>query len=154
MWRLGEASVSKPGEQLRDGVWITTALSEVSEGLKRKLDLVLEDTCQELPHGGDHETRKIIAAQLLEAAQAGHVTLGEPGDKLRARPSRKSEEWMANANPGSKQVVHGARISLSASLSLRPASAKRLRGVSDVRFATVVGGPSRASRITPLRSGA
>ena len=40
------------------------------------LDVVLEDTCRVLPHGGDHETRRMIARKLLNSARKGNVTLG------------------------------------------------------------------------------
>jgi hypothetical protein len=50
-----------------------------SDASKRRLDLVLEDACRDLPNGGDHESRKSVAARLLEAAQRGTTTLGELG---------------------------------------------------------------------------
>lgn len=43
------------------------------------MDVVLEETCRQLPHGGDHDSRKFIAERLIEAAQEGHSTLGELG---------------------------------------------------------------------------
>jgi hypothetical protein len=39
------------------------------------MDVVLEEACRNLPHGGDHETRKHIAQRLMQAAKKGHVTL-------------------------------------------------------------------------------
>ncbi|MBR0902639.1 hypothetical protein [Bradyrhizobium liaoningense] len=54
--------------------------SELSDKLKRRMDLVLEETFRdELPNGGDHETRKLVAARLLAAAVEGRTTLGELG---------------------------------------------------------------------------
>jgi hypothetical protein len=50
-----------------------------SDASKRRLDLVLEDACRDLPNGGDYEPRKSVAARLLEAAQRGTTTLGELG---------------------------------------------------------------------------
>jgi hypothetical protein len=41
------------------------------------IEVVLEDVCQKLPNGGDHETRKYIAQRLTEAAECGDTTLGE-----------------------------------------------------------------------------
>ncbi|TFW58167.1 hypothetical protein CT676_26545 [Bradyrhizobium sp. MOS001] len=41
------------------------------------MDVVLEQVCVELPNGGDHESRKYIAEQLIQAAEEGHCTLGE-----------------------------------------------------------------------------
>ena len=43
------------------------------------MDVVLEQTCRQLPHGGDHDSRRFIAERLIEAARAGHSTLGELG---------------------------------------------------------------------------
>jgi hypothetical protein len=37
------------------------------------MDVVLEEVCRNLPHRGDHETRKHIAQRLI--AKKGHVTL-------------------------------------------------------------------------------
>ena len=39
------------------------------------LDVVLEDACRALPHGGDHSFRKRIARKLLSAARHGQTTL-------------------------------------------------------------------------------
>jgi len=39
------------------------------------LDVVLEDACRQLPHGGDHSFRKRVARKLLSAARSGNTTL-------------------------------------------------------------------------------
>jgi hypothetical protein len=39
------------------------------------LDMVLEDVCRSLPHGGDHMTRKKVAEKLLSTARKGNVTI-------------------------------------------------------------------------------
>ena len=54
-------------------------MPELSERTKANMDVVLEETCRQLPHGGDHDSRRFIAERLIEAAQAGHSTLGELG---------------------------------------------------------------------------
>jgi hypothetical protein len=54
-------------------------MTELSEQTKANMDVVLEQTCRQLPHGGDHDSRKFIAERLIEAAQSGHSTLGELG---------------------------------------------------------------------------
>jgi hypothetical protein len=41
------------------------------------MDVVLDEICRELPNGGDHESRKFIAEQLMQAARDGKTTLGE-----------------------------------------------------------------------------
>jgi hypothetical protein len=52
------------------------------------MDVVLEEVCRVLPHGGDHESRKHIAKKLLQAAKNGNVTL----EKLRPVASRALAE--------------------------------------------------------------
>jgi hypothetical protein len=52
---------------------------KLSERTRANMDVVLEETCRQLPHGGDHDSRKFIAERLIEAAHAGHSTLGELG---------------------------------------------------------------------------
>ena len=52
-------------------------MTELSERTKANMDVVLEQMCDEPSHGGDHESRKYIAEQLIEAAKAGHHTLGD-----------------------------------------------------------------------------
>lgn len=54
-------------------------MTELSERTKANMDVVLEQTCRQLPNGGDHDSRKFIAERLIEAAAAGHTTLGELG---------------------------------------------------------------------------
>jgi len=39
------------------------------------MDVVLEDVCRCLPHGGDHESRKYVAKKLMQSAKKGNVTL-------------------------------------------------------------------------------
>lgn len=41
------------------------------------MDVVLEEVCQRLPHGGDHESRKYIAKKLMQSVKKGNVTLEE-----------------------------------------------------------------------------
>lgn len=41
----------------------------------RRTWTVLEQVRAELPHGGDHESRKYIAEQLIQPAEAGQSTL-------------------------------------------------------------------------------
>jgi len=54
-------------------------MTELSERTKANMDVVLEETCRQLPHVGDHDSRRFIAERLIEAAQSGHSTLGELG---------------------------------------------------------------------------
>jgi hypothetical protein len=39
------------------------------------LDMVLEDVCRTLPHGGDHMTRKKVAQKLMSSARKGNVSI-------------------------------------------------------------------------------
>jgi hypothetical protein len=52
-------------------------VDEFDERTKANMDVVLDEICAELPQGGDHESRKFIAEQLMQAARDGKVTLGE-----------------------------------------------------------------------------
>ncbi len=54
-------------------------MNDVPQSVLSKIDLVLEEACRELPHGGNHEERKRIAELLLAAARSGRSTLGELG---------------------------------------------------------------------------
>lgn len=49
----------------------------LSDKTKFTMEVVLEETCRHLPKGGDHQTRKLIAEQLLQAAEAGQTNLSE-----------------------------------------------------------------------------
>jgi hypothetical protein len=52
-------------------------MEEFDERTKANMDVVLDAICTELPHGGDHESRKFIAQQLMQAARGGKTTLAE-----------------------------------------------------------------------------
>lgn len=54
--------------------WI---VMEFDERLQANIEVVLDEICRELPHGGDHESRKFIAEQLMQAARGGKTTLSE-----------------------------------------------------------------------------
>ena len=47
----------------------------VDDRTTANLDVVLEEACRGLKHGGDHETRKKIARKLIHAARKGNTTL-------------------------------------------------------------------------------
>jgi hypothetical protein len=50
-------------------------MAKIDERTTANMDVVLEEVCRDLPHGGDHERRKHIAQKLLQAAKKGNVTL-------------------------------------------------------------------------------
>ena len=52
-------------------------MSEFDERVQANMDVVLEEICADLPNGGDHESRKFIAEQLVHCAKSGKTTLGE-----------------------------------------------------------------------------
>lgn len=54
-------------------------MTELSERAKANMEVVLEETCRQLPNGGDHQSRRFVAERLIQAAKTGHVTLGELG---------------------------------------------------------------------------
>ena len=52
-------------------------MSDFDDRTQANMDVVLDEVCAELPSGGDHESRKFVAEQLIQAARAGKTTLGE-----------------------------------------------------------------------------
>jgi hypothetical protein len=52
-------------------------VDEFDERTRANMDVVLDEICAELPHGGDHASRKFIAEQLMQAARDGKITLGD-----------------------------------------------------------------------------
>jgi hypothetical protein len=50
-------------------------MRRLDERTKARMDVALEDTCREFPHGGDHELRKSVAQKLLLSARKGNTTL-------------------------------------------------------------------------------
>jgi hypothetical protein len=50
-------------------------MTKVHERITANMDVVLEEVCRVLPHGGDHETRKHIAKKLIQGAKKGNTTL-------------------------------------------------------------------------------
>ena len=52
-------------------------MADFAERTQANMDVVLEEVCAELPNGGDHESRKFIAEELINAARSGKITLGE-----------------------------------------------------------------------------
>ncbi|MEY9418052.1 hypothetical protein ABIF69_004494 [Bradyrhizobium japonicum] len=51
-------------------------MTGLDDRTKANLDVVLEEVCRPLPHGGDHELRKAIAEKLLASAIEGNRTIG------------------------------------------------------------------------------
>jgi hypothetical protein len=50
-------------------------MTKIDERTAANMDVVLEEVCNDLPHGGDHESRKHIAQSLMQSAKKGNVTL-------------------------------------------------------------------------------
>ncbi len=46
-------------------------MDEFDERTRSHIEMVLEEVCDRLPHGGDHETRKHVAERLIDAARSG-----------------------------------------------------------------------------------
>ena len=59
-------------------------MTKIDDRTVANMDVVLEEVCRGLPHGGDHERRKHIAQKLMQSAKKGNVTL----DGLRNVASR------------------------------------------------------------------
>jgi hypothetical protein len=52
-------------------------MTKTDERTQANMDVVLEEVCRDLPHGGDHESRKHVAQRLMQSAEKGNVTLEE-----------------------------------------------------------------------------
>lgn len=52
-------------------------MKQIDQRTAANMDVALEEVCGALPHGGDHETRKHIAKELIRSARRGSTTLGE-----------------------------------------------------------------------------
>jgi hypothetical protein len=63
-------------------------MSKIDERTAANMDVILEQVCRELPHGGDHQSRKHIAQKLLQGVKKGNVPL----DGLRNVASRALSE--------------------------------------------------------------
>jgi hypothetical protein len=63
-------------------------MTKVDERTSANMDVVLEETCRDLPNGGDHESRKYVAKKLMHSVKKGNVTL----EGLRSVASRAFSE--------------------------------------------------------------
>jgi len=52
-------------------------MDEFDDRTRANMDVVLEEICREMPHGGDHESRRFIAERLIESAREGRTSLTE-----------------------------------------------------------------------------
>jgi len=52
-------------------------MSELDERTQNRLEFILDEVCATLPRGGDHESRKFVAGQLVLCARSGKATLEE-----------------------------------------------------------------------------
>jgi hypothetical protein len=50
-------------------------MTGIDERTAANMDVVLEEVCRDLPHGGDHESRKHVAQRLMQSVKKGNVTL-------------------------------------------------------------------------------
>jgi hypothetical protein len=66
-------------------------MTKIGERTAANVDVVLEEACQGLAHGGDHETRKYVAKKLMQSAKKGTVTL----EGLRPVASRALSELLS-----------------------------------------------------------
>jgi hypothetical protein len=50
-------------------------MKQLDKRTMANLDVVLEEACRDLPHGGDHALRKAVAQKLINSARKGNTTL-------------------------------------------------------------------------------
>jgi hypothetical protein len=63
-------------------------MSKIEQRTAANMDVVLEEICRSLPHGGNHKSRKYVAKRLMQSVKNGNVTL----DGLRPVASRAFSE--------------------------------------------------------------
>jgi hypothetical protein len=63
-------------------------MTRIDERTAANMDVVLEEICSNLPHGGDHESRKYVAKKLMQSVKKGNITL----EGLRSVASRALSE--------------------------------------------------------------
>jgi hypothetical protein len=52
-------------------------MDEFDDRIRANMDVVLEEICREMTHGGDHDSRRFIAERLIESAREGRTSLSE-----------------------------------------------------------------------------
>ena len=52
-------------------------MDDFDDRTRANMDVVLEEICREMKHGGDHESRKFIAERLMESARGGRSSLAD-----------------------------------------------------------------------------
>jgi hypothetical protein len=52
-------------------------MDEFDDRTRANMDVALEEVCQEMTHGCDHENRRFIAQRLIECAREGRTSLAE-----------------------------------------------------------------------------
>jgi hypothetical protein len=66
----------------------------VDERTTANMGVALEEVFGDVPHGGDHESRKHVAKKLIQSAKKGNVTLdglrAVARDALQQLPPRRS----------------------------------------------------------------
>ena len=67
------------------------------------MDVVLEEVCRDLPHGGDHESRKHVAERLMEAAFAGQTSLEALTGVARRALGEIAHDNCKNQRPASRR---------------------------------------------------
>jgi hypothetical protein len=50
-------------------------MTKIKERTSANMEVVLEEVCRSLPHGGDHKSRKYVAKKLMQTVKKGNVTL-------------------------------------------------------------------------------
>jgi hypothetical protein len=63
-------------------------MTRIDERTAANMDVALEEICSNLPHGGDHESRKYVAKKLMQSVKKGNITL----EGLRSVASRALSE--------------------------------------------------------------
>ena len=91
--KLGKrVSFERLGELAGDaGAEVILPMNEFTRRTMINLDIALEEVCRSLPHGGDHETRRKIAQQLLDSVMLGTTQRSALTEVARAALAEESK---------------------------------------------------------------
>jgi hypothetical protein len=67
-------------------------MTKIDERTTANMDVVLEQVCRGLPHGGDHESRKHIAQRLMQSAKKRKCHSGRVARGGQSRPYRAIQQ--------------------------------------------------------------
>jgi hypothetical protein len=81
------------------------SMKQLDDRTMARLEMVLDEVCRSLPHGGDHKLRKQVARKLLDSALQGNTSSGvlrDVGLSALADATKQCERGLACASKDKK----------------------------------------------------